>query len=409
MSQLEILVCGAGIAGSTLAFWLGRAGIRVTMIERAPEIRNSGLGVDIRGPTVEVIRRMGLEEQIRSRTTGEEGLAFVDSKDRVFGNFPIDKENLEHSATSEIEIMRSDLAQLITTAALNDQNVKIEYATSVEAVSQNEDKVSIRFTNRKSATFDMVIAADGLGSSTRKLFLGGNDNDTGPVHSLGQYTAYFSVPREESDGMLWKWYTATGSRILNTRPKNAETSCVLLSIMPKDEARMRDVLKQSTAEQKKELTSLFDGAGWQTPRLLSAMQDADDFYLQHIAQVKLPSWHSGRCAVVGDAAYCPSPLSGVGTSLAILGAYVLAGEIVKSKKDHRSALRAYEEKLRPYIEKKQKLPPGAPGLVCPSSAWGVSVLNWVVWFVAWSGVTKWLGGSDSGGDDGFRISEYSFE
>ena len=409
MSQRSILVCGAGIAGSTLAFWLGKAGNSVTIIERAPEIRNSGLGVDIRGPAVEVIRRMGLEEQIRSRTTGEEGLAFVDTRDHVFALFEIDQENLENSPTSEIEIMRSDLAQLISTAALDIPNVRVEYGASVETISQNEDEVSVGFTSGESATFDMVIAADGLGSTTRKLILGGDNEGPGPVRSLGQYTAYFTIPREERDGMLWKWYNATGSRVLTTRPKNADTSCAYLSIMPRDEKRIRNAMKGGMAEQKKELTTLFDGAGWQTPRLLGAMQNADDLYVQQIAQVILPSWHSGRCAVVGDAAYCPSPLSGVGTSLAILGAYVLAGEIVKFKEDPRAALQAYEEKLRPYVLKKQHLPPGVPRLASPSTAWGISVFNWIVWFVASSGISKWFSGGSAGEDDNFSVSEYSFD
>lgn len=415
MSQLNILISGAGIAGSTLAYWLARAGSNVTIIERAPEIRDSGLGVDIRGPAVEVIRRMGLEKQVRSRTTGEEGLAFVDSQDRTFAFFGIDLDNLESSPTSEIEIMRSDLAKLINEAALNKPNVNVEFGTTVEAVSQKEEKVEVRFSSGKSAQYDMVIAADGLGSSTRKLLLGDNNNGKDPIRSLGQYTAYFTLPREERDGMVWKWYTAPKSRILSTRPKSKTASCAYLTVMPKDDANFRKVMKQSTVEQKKVMSEVFADAGWQTPRLLAALEKADDFYLQHIAQVRQTSWHAGRCAVVGDAAYGPSPLSGVGTSLAILGAYVLAGEIVKSKHNHRGALEAYEERLRGYVEKKQSIPPGVPGIVCPSSALGVSVLNWIVWFVGWSGVTKWFGGGGSGGgggsegSDGFTLPLYDFD
>ncbi|KAG8529769.1 uncharacterized protein KY384_005250 [Bacidia gigantensis] len=362
MSQLDTLICGAGIAGSTLAYWLAQAGHKITLIERAPEIRNSGLGVDVRGPAVEVIRRMGILEQVRARTTGEEGIAFVDSKDHTFAFFGIDENSLETNPTSEIEIMRSELAKLITTAVMDDKNVEIRYATFVTAITQDEQKAFVTFNGGKIASFDLVIAADGLGSSTRKVILE-EDKDQGAVRSLGQYTAYFSLPREERDGKLWKWHTAPGSRILTTRPKNDTESCAYLSIMPKDEAQFQNILKGGAAEQKGELTKRFDGAGWQTSRLLSAMQEADDFYLQHIAQVKLRSWHNGRLALVGDAAYGPSPLSGVGTSLAILGAYVLAGEIVKSWNNPVAAFQAYEEKLRSYVEKKQKIPPGVPRLV----------------------------------------------
>ena len=140
-------------------------------------------------------------------------------------------------------------------------------------------KSSLHLLMEKRQTFDLVIAADGLGSTTRKLLLG---EDKNCIQSLGQYTAYFSLPREERDGMLWKWYTGTGSRLINTRPKNATTSCCYLSVMPQDERRMRDLTKKSIADQKAGLTALFEGAGWQTQRLLTALQDADDLYLQHI-------------------------------------------------------------------------------------------------------------------------------
>jgi 2-polyprenyl-6-methoxyphenol hydroxylase-like FAD-dependent oxidoreductase len=403
MSQLEILVCGAGIAGSTLAFWLARAGHKVVMIEKAPEMRNSGLGIDIRGPAVEVIRRMGVESQIRSRTTGEEGLGFVDSNDRTFALFPVDQDNLENSPTSEIEIMRSDLVDILSAAA-SEQGIQIQLGTSIETLSQDEHKVSVTFNTGKSATFDMVLAADGLGSNSRKLMLG--DRNQTAIHSLGMCTAYFSMPRRESDGNLWKWYTASKSRSIHTRPKNEKMSCCYVSIM-RDEQTLRDIMKGSISEQKTKLAKVVEGSGWKTERLMADMESAEDFYLQHIAQVKLQSWSVGRCAVVGDAAYCPSPVSGVGTSLAILGAYVLAGEISRHH-DHRTAFEAYEGRLRGYVEGKQKLPPGVPGLVFPSTAIGLSVLNWVLWFVAWSGVTKLFGAFGGEGKDNFELPDYKF-
>ena len=128
--------------------------------------------------------------------------------------------------------------------------------------------------------------------------------------------------------------------------------------------------------------------------------------------MKLPSWHTGRCAVVGDAAYCPSPLRGVGTSLAILGAYVLAGEIIKHPDDHHAALCAYEEKLRLYVEQKQKLPPGVPSIASPRSALGVAIFRWVVWvmgIVVSSGVTKWFSSSKSEGEDTLSTAKYEFD
>lgn len=403
MSQLEILVCGAGLAGSTLAYWLARAGHKVIVIEKAPEMRNSGLGIDIRGPAVEVIRRMGVEQQIRSRTTGEEGLGFVDSKDHTFALFPVDQDNLESSPTSEIEIMRSDLAEILSTAARK-EGVQFELGTFIESLSQDEQKVSVTFNTGKSAKYDLVLAADGLGSHSRRLMLG--DLNRTAVRSMGMCTAYFSMPRQESDGNLWKWYTASGRRNLNTRPKNEKVSCCYISVM-RDEQTLREIMKGSIPEQKKRLAEVCEGSGWQTQRLMSAMEDSEDFYLQHIAQVKLSSWSIGRCAVVGDAAYCPSPISGVGTSLALLGAYVLAGEISRHQ-DHRTAFEAYENKLRKYVEEKQSLPPGVPGLVFPRTIIGVSILRWILWFVAWSGITKLFSAWESDSKDSFELPDYKF-
>lgn len=408
MSQLKILVCGAGIAGATLAYWLAQAGFEVVMTEKAAEIRNAGLGVDIRGPAVEVIRRMGVEAQIRSRTTGEQGLGFVDTNDRVFALFPIDQENLELSPTSEIEIMRSDLAKVLTAAALEETNVSLKLATYVESISLGPHKASVTFNTGASEEYDLVVAADGLGSNTCKLMFGGSDYPSRAVKSLGLLTAYFTMPRQDHDGDLWKWYTATKSRVLMTRPKDEKVSCGYFSIMPNNESELRAIMQKSTVEQKKELRRMLGDSGWQASRLLSEMDNAPDFYLQHIAQVKLPTWSVGRCAAVGDAAYCPTPLSGVGTSLAILGAYVLAGEITQNVNDHRAAFEKYEATLRPYVERKQNSPWGVPGIAYPKTTIGVSLSNWLLWLVAWSGITKWIGALSSGSEEDFRLPDFDF-
>ncbi|KAG9233621.1 hypothetical protein BJ875DRAFT_38147 [Amylocarpus encephaloides] len=412
MPGLSVLICGSGIAGPTLAYFLTQANVRVKIIERSASPRHSGLGVDIRGPALDVIRRMGLEERIRGKTTGEEGLVCVDSDGKVLSRFLIDGDDLENSPTSDCEIMRSELAELLCDAALGMKGVEVEYGIWAEGIAQDELGVQVEFSSGRSERFDLVVAADGLGSATRKLVLHMENMEV--IHSLGQYTAYFSIPREESDGKFWQWHAAPNSLQLFIRPKNEEECCAYLSIMPHEHSEpFRTLIKASTSEQKVVLASFFEGGGWQTERLLSGMCKAEDFYLQHIAQVKLSSWSEGRCVVVGDAAYCPSPLSGLGTSLAILGAYVLAGEIAKESNGEgdgvKEALARYERKMRPYVEEKQKLLPGMPWLVCPRSKWGVGVLNWIVWLVPWSRAIKLLRLLRGKGEgEKFELDNYQF-
>jgi 2-polyprenyl-6-methoxyphenol hydroxylase-like FAD-dependent oxidoreductase len=133
---------------------------------------------------------------------------------------------------------------------------------------------------------------------------------------------------------------------------------------------------------------MFEDAGWQSQRVLDGMDKAGDFYMQEIAQVKMKHWSKGRVALVGDAGYCPSPISGMGTSLAIIGAYILAGELAVCKKDWGEGLKGYEEKMRPFVTGAQKLPLGAPAILNPQTAWGIWILNSIVGFVSWSGLAN---------------------
>ena len=151
---------------------------------------------------------------------------------------------------------------------------------------------------------------------------------------------------------------------------------------------------------------LFADAGWEASRVLAGMDTADDFYMQSNAQVKLDSWSRGRMGVIGDAAYCPSPISGMGTSVAVVGAYVLAGEISKYGPSYRKAFEGYESIMRPFVDKAQKLPPGAPAIANPETAWGISVLNGVLGFVSWSGLPGLLGRFEGPSADGFTLPEY---
>ena len=379
MSKQTVLISGAGIAGPVCAYFLSRAGIHTTIIERTPELRKAGQQIDIRGPGIQIIKYMGLEEAIRSKTTNEAGLAFVDSQGEICGEFPVDKEG-GASFTSEYEILRGELAQIFYDATKED--TEYIFGDHVTAIQNDDDKAHVTFASGTKREFDLVIGADGMGSKIRRLEFPGIEN---PMKSLGQWTAYFTIPYKESDGTFAKWYNAPGGKCILLRPDNAGYTRAYLSIMSQSPAEYRD---QDVTAQKKHMRELFSDAGWESLRVLEGMDEADDFYMQEIAQVKMPHWSHGRVAVIGDAGYCPSPISGMGTTLAIIGAYILAGEVGASNGDYQTAFASYERKMKPYVIKAQSLPRGAPGIANPQTEWGISVLHGVVGFVSWSGLPK---------------------
>ena len=379
MSKQSILISGAGIAGPVCAYFLSRAGIHTTIVERAPELRKAGQQIDLRGPGIQVIKHMGVEEAIRSKTTQEAGLAFVDSNGKACAEFPVDKEG-GMSFTSEIEILRRELAQIFYDATKED--TEYIFGDHVTAIEDDGKKANVTLASGTKRECDLVIGADGMGSKIRRLAFPDIEN---PVKPLGQWTAFFTIPFKESDGAFAKWYNAPGGRCILLRPDNAGYTRAYLSIMSQSPAEYRD---QDVTAQKKHMRDLFSDAGWESLRVLDGMDGADDFYMQEIAQVKMPNWCKGRVALIGDAGYCPSPISGMGTTLAVVGAYILAGEIRACSGDYQAALAGYEKKMKPFVVKAQSLPPGAPAVANPQTKWGISVLYGVIGFASWSRIAK---------------------
>lgn len=380
MSNLRILVTGAGIAGPTLAFWLARAGAQVTLVERAPSLRAVGQNVDVRSAGLEVIRRMGLEDVVRDNMTNEEGIAFVDTNNRIRAQFGVDRSGKGESFTSETEILRGKLALILYDATKE----KVEYIFDdhVKAVDETDDRVRVTFANSTpQRDFDLLIAGDGLSSATRALVF--PDTQKSCVRSLNQHTAFFSIPCGKSDGTWARWYSAPKRRFMVTRPNNESQTMAFLSIMGAGD-KLQNSGRLPQAEQKAIWHDLFADAGWEISRILAGLDQADDFYSSFNAQVKLDRWSKGRMALVGDTAYCPCPISGMGTTVAMVGAYVLAGEISKNGANYEKAFEGYERLMRPFIDQVQKLPPGLPGIASPETAWGVSVMGWILGFVNWS-------------------------
>jgi len=356
----NILISGAGIAGPTLAFWLARGGMKVTVIERAPLLRTAGQTVDIRGAGLEVMRRMELEETIRSKTTQEQGIYFVDTNNRVQAEFPVSSFGGQ-GLVSEIEIVRGELATILYESTSND--VEYIFGNSISKIDEKDNSVHVDFADGSTREFDLVVVAEGVRSRTRDLVF---KNDS-CILPLNMNVSYFSIPYAESDGTWSRSFNAIRGRSITLRPDGdgATTRAFLSVSSPPNSLDKLDI-----EGQKAETHKVFADAGWEAPRILRGMEECRDFYLQEVSQVKMDKWSKGRVVLLGDAAYCPSGISGMGTSVSIVGAYILAGEIV-SKPNHEDAFASYETILRPYVNKAQKLIPGTPQLALPQTAWGI--------------------------------------
>lgn len=357
-----VLISGASIAGPALAYWLRRYGMEPVVVERAPALRPGGQTVDLRGAGRVVAQRMGIEDAVRAASTGEEGVRFVDETDRTRAAFGADAFGGE-GFVAELEILRGDLSALIHDRTQAD--TEYVFGDRITGIDDHGDRVKVGFEHGADREFDLVVAADGLRSSTRDLVFDGTR-----TRPLGLYTSYFTIPRAASDGSWARWHNATGGRNVTLRPDNVGTTRALMSFL----SAPCGYENLPAAAQKNVLRLRFADVGWEAPRVLAELDASPDFYFESIGQVFMDRWSAGRVAVLGDAGYCASPISGMGTSLALVGAYVLAGELARHD-DHRAAFAAYESRLRPYVAEAQKLPPGAPRLASPRSRAGIRVLN----------------------------------
>lgn len=361
-SHIEILISGAGIAGLTAAYWLTKAGYRVTIVERAAGVRATGQNVDVRGPGRDVLQLMGLEEAALAATTGEVGLRFVDGKS-VLAQFPVRADGAGDGPTAELEILRGQLTQLLTDVVID--AVEFVYGQEITAVEQDTDGVTVTLSSGTRRRFDALIIAEGARSRSRSFVF-----DDVTLRELGMYTAFGTVPRESADDQWWYWYNAPGGRSVTIRPDNLGTTRVVLSFLAS-----RPCLDGMGADELRHaLAAVYDGAGWQAPRICHALLGADQLYVDYLTQIKAPSWRSGRVILCGDAAWCATPVSGVGTTLALVGGYVLAGEIA-SADTLAVAVEGYERHLRPMVNRAQRLPPGVPRVAHPRSVAGVSILR----------------------------------
>lgn len=391
MPGLRILVVGAGIAGLTVAALLAHSDQdhHITIIERHAGLRTAGQQVDLRGLGFEVLKRMGLEQAFRQKQVPETGLKVVDSTGRQWAWFPSRKGGM----STDVEIMRGDLVDLIS-HSVGDEAVSWRFGVTVDEMKELHNEVLVSFSNGTKQSFDLVVGADGQWSRTRQTVMQRDDKDV--MKPLGMCISYFSIPKpvQEHEEYVATVYVASRHRGIMTRRHSDKELQVYLACKSNTD-KLEHAKKGDIRAEKEALTEIFDGdAGWETDNILQGMQRAGDFYCERLALVQMDSWSKGRVVLVGDAAYCPTANSGMGTPCAVLGAYVLAGELVVYYKDNRAyskldsgvgiedALQAYEAKFRPFVETIQK------GVSVGDNSWldlmwstrrGVTCMNCLFW------------------------------
>ena len=405
MSGLRVLVVGASIAGPATAYWLAKAGAKITVIERFSELRKGGQAIDIRTAGVSVMRKMpGMEAQVRSKSTQEEGLSFVRDDGRAYGVITATGNPDQQSILSEYEIFRGDLAKILYDLTQNNNNIKYIFGEQIASMQQGEagnGPVTIDFANgSKTSQYDLVVACDGATSRTRAMGLDCGVRDH--IFGTNCWAAYFCIKQDLLQGSkVAQGKSAVGGRFINVGPDPSGCNRVMLmsvNARAKEDVTLpfREAASQGNASLLKYIAQHYQGVGWKTDYILQQMMSTEDFYASEIVQVKIPTIYKGRFVLVGDAGYAAGNTGG-GTSLALAGAYMLAGEISEHAGDLAAGLRGYEQRMRPLIKEMQKTPPFVTDLLAPQTAWGIWLRNYIFAFIAWTRIanfaSRYLGGA----------------
>ncbi|MFE7639551.1 FAD-dependent monooxygenase [Kitasatospora sp. NPDC057518] len=364
----RVLVSGASIAGPALAYWLDRYGFEVTVVEKAAAVRGGGYAIDVRGPAREVVERMGLLPRLRAAHVDSQRITFVDSVGRAVGS--LRPEQLTGGAAGhDLEVRRGDLADALQEPLRG--RVEFLFEDSIAALEDDGEAVHVRFDSGARRNFDLVVGADGLHSNTRRLVLGPEE----AFHRyLGHVFAGFTLPNEF--GLVREavvWNDVGRGAVLNAH-EPADRLHGFLTFTRDDPPF--EAFRDPRA-QRELVASRFPERVWHLPRLVAAMRDAEDLFFDVVSQIHLPSWSRGRVVLAGDAAHATSFLSGQGSSLALVGAYVLAGELA-ARSDHTAAFAAYERRLRPFAERNQALATGGGTSVAPRTREQLEARNAVV-------------------------------
>ncbi|KAL8652113.1 MAG: hypothetical protein Q9226_004397 [Calogaya cf. arnoldii] len=371
MKSLNILICGGGCAGPSLAFWLARAGHHVTIVERFPALRATGAQIDIRDQGIEILKRMDVLDTVRGKRVVEDGVSFVNTHGKPMATLMANTSGQgAQTMTSEYEIMRGDFVRILYDAT--QKNVQYMFGKTVEHFEQDDHSVKVRFSDGSTGTYDMLVGADGQGSRIRAAIQPPDAPD--PVRHLGAYLAYWFIPRIPTDNHLCKLYHIPRSRMIMSRT-HSPTEGQANFVFRDDSEELRSMPRASIETQKQFWTQRFQDAGWQTDRFLQGLETTQNFYCQEVVQIHTDTWSKGRVVLLADAAHCPSPMTAMGTTSALVGAYILAGEINKNSHDIPQAFANYDQTLRPFIKQIQTFKPWMLRLILPETSLAIRLLH----------------------------------
>jgi 2-polyprenyl-6-methoxyphenol hydroxylase-like FAD-dependent oxidoreductase len=360
---MRILISGASIAGPVLAYWLTRHGFEVTVVERAPALRKTGgHAVDLFRPAMDISERMGVLPQIEKLATGTERMTmFREGSTRPV---TVDLTKLMRALSDRhVEIMRDDLSEIYYEATRAD--VEYVFADSITSIGSDGD---VTFVNGQPRRFDLVVGADGLHSNVRGLVFGEESRFT---KYIGGYLAVLTVPADLSRDVDSRTHVHVGrlAGVYRTQHLDEGRAVFLfrrdhpLDYHHRDVPRQRELLREA-----------FTGMHEEVDRWLDEIDRTPAFYFDSITQLQLDSWSRGRVTLVGDAGYCPGPAVGGSTSLAVVGAYVLAGELAEANGDHERAFQAYEREMATLVQRSRAFAVAAAKGLIPNSRAGVWAL-----------------------------------
>lgn len=377
----KVLIVGAGIGGDAAALLLGRAGWEVTVVEIADGLRTGGQTVDLRGGSRDVLARLGLLDDCLAHLVPQHGIAWVDENGRRLATMPVEAFGGRGIVSSE-ELLRTDLARILHDAA--ERHATHWFGDTAETLVDGPAGVSVTFRHHEPATYDLVVGADGSHSRVRSLAFGPESDFRRP---LGLAHAWFTLTEQPDTPTLNGWYlvhNAPGSLVAEARPGHPGKQEVGLtfpidSLPPRGDDEARLAL----------LHRVFAGQGWRTAEILDAAQTAPDFALDSFDQIHLDDWHHDHVVLLGDSAWCASPLSGLGTSLALLGAEALATALDQSS-DLETAFDHYETAMRPQVKAAQDMFPGRVRSYAPHTRPGIRAVAAIVTLVQTQPLQKLL-------------------
>jgi 2-polyprenyl-6-methoxyphenol hydroxylase-like FAD-dependent oxidoreductase len=375
---MRVAICGAGIAGPTLAYWLDRGGHEVTLIERAPAPRTTGYVIDFWGLGYAIAERMGILPAVKEHGYLVREVRFVDERGRRDGGFSTAPFQRATGARFT-SLPRGELSEIILKSL--EGRIETRFATTVTGLEDRGDGVDVTLSSGAAERFDLIFGAAGLHSPLRRMVFGPEEQfevELGYRVAAFQTTGY--QPRDE---LAYVSRAEAGRQVARFALDGDRTMFFFIlrdELVPAGVADPREILRR-----------VFSQSGWECPQILAALpDDPADLYYDKVCQIRMPSWTKGRVALVGDAAACVSLLAGEGTGLAMLEAYVLAGELARASGDHAAAFAAYEQRLRDFIAKKQKSAAAYASAFAPRTAFGVWFRNQVTKLFGIPAVADWF-------------------